>query len=139
MRAKILVPMAFSTLAGTALAQAPLYDLFSTTAGDALGSSVVGLGDVDGDGFGDLAVGVKHATGTQADSGVVHIYSGRDGTQIRVIDGERTGDWFGHSLATLGDVDGDGRGDLSVGAPKHEWTSGTDRGGCTCSRRDRRG
>jgi hypothetical protein len=111
-----------------ARAQAPLYDFASATPGEALGASVAGLGDVDGDGFGDVAIGARDATGMQAGSGVVRIFSGKTGAMIRELDGERTGDRFGHSVAALGDVDGDLRGDLIVGAPRNEPTGGADRG-----------
>jgi hypothetical protein len=111
-----------------ASAQAPLYDVFSVVPGEKLGASVVGLGDIDGDGKGDFAIGCTGADGAQAGSGVVRVYSGRTAALIRQIDGERTGDNFGYALDWIGDVNGDGVRDLIVGAPDHEWTAGTNRG-----------
>lgn len=111
-----------------ALAQAPLVDVFGQNASEALGSAVVGLGDVDGDGIGDVAVGAKKADGLQLGAGVVRIFSGFDGHLIRQIKGERSGDDFGHALDAVGDQNFDGVTDLIVGAPYYEPAGGSDRG-----------
>ena len=116
-----------STLAVAAAAQAPLYDL-SGQPGDRYGHSVAWVGDVDGDGLEDIAVGATHGDGLQPDAGYVLIRAAKDAKTIVKIRGERTGDLFGWAIAGLGDVDGDGAGDLVIGAPGHEWTAGTDRG-----------
>jgi hypothetical protein len=110
------------------VAQAPLYDFFSLTAGEQFGGAVAGAGDVDGDGFGDFAVGAERATGLAPDSGVVRLYSGKTGLIFRELKGELTGDRFGHALESIGDVNGDGRPELLVGAPLHDAFLGVDRG-----------
>ncbi len=91
------------------------------------GRSVASLGDLDGDGVGDLAVGVPFDhQGGWVHGGLWVLFLNSDGTvkshqQINHIEGNFTGslddaDGLGYSLASLGDLDGDGVTDLAVGA-----------------------
>lgn len=94
-------------------------------------------GDLDGDGYDDLAVGVPfEEVGAAKDSGELDLLGGGEnglggpGTVVVVagqVDGggvAEAGDWFGFSL-TAGDRDGDGRADLAVGAPHEEVDAAT--------------
>jgi hypothetical protein len=86
--------------------------------GDWFGRFVSGGGDLDGDGFNDLAVG---APGLSAGTpGRVYVYSGGptiDSVPHLVLDGEALGDHFGwHGALGHQDVTGDGAPDLAVGA-----------------------
>jgi hypothetical protein len=94
---------------------------------DRFGESVTSLGDVDGDGVGDLAVGTNcDDDGGNARGAVWVLFLNTDGTvkshrKISDTEGGFTGtlddeDWFGGTVASLGDLDGDGLGDLAVGA-----------------------
>jgi len=96
--------------------------------GDAFGVSLANLGDLDGDGAVDLAVGASLDDDGGPDRGAVWIlFLNRDGTvrderKVSALEGGFTGelddgDRFGNSVAALGDVDGDGVTDLAVGAP----------------------
>ncbi len=108
-----LVPcvLAFATLPGAAGAQGVLYS-WSVPPGQARGAAV---GDVDGDGGTDLALGEMWATGDY--SGRLRVFSGATGEEILRILGPAHGSAFGSRVAGLGDVDHDGVSDLVVGSP----------------------
>ncbi|MFQ5607649.1 MAG: thrombospondin type 3 repeat-containing protein [Candidatus Zixiibacteriota bacterium] len=83
---------------------------------DHLGWSVAGAGDVNGDGVHDIVVGARWNDEAGNDAGKVYIYSGNNGQLLRIILGESPGDNFGWSVDGAGDVNGDGRDDIIVGA-----------------------
>ncbi len=80
------------------------------------GEAVAGLGDVDGDGTGDYAVGFS-GPGWRRDAPVgFTVFSGRTGQALlEVRDEPMSG--LGVALAPAGDVDGDGHADVVAGAP----------------------
>lgn len=85
---------------------------------DAFGFAVAGLGDVDGDGLPDFAVGAPREDGAGIDAGRAYVVSGADGTTVlRAFSGVAAGDDFGAAVSRLGDVNGDGVPELAVGAP----------------------
>ena len=83
-------------------------------------------GDVNGDGYADVVVG---AYGYSSDTGRAYVYlggaSGLATTAATTLTGEATGNDFGDSVATAGDVNGDGYADVVVGA--YGYSSGTGR------------
>ena len=89
-----------------------IFRRLGTEASDFLGRAVSAAGDVDGDGFDDLAVGSPRSFGAP---GRVLVYGGPDGHVI--LDAQvshRTN--LGRTVAGGHDLDGDGRPDLVVGA-----------------------
>jgi len=91
--------------------------------GDSAGREAAPAGDVDGDGLEDLLVGARGHDGAGADAGAVYLFlgpvtaSGVLGLADWIAVGEAPGDQAGFSVAPAGDVDGDGRADLLLGAP----------------------
>ncbi len=86
--------------------------------GDYLGYSVSGAGDVNNDGYGDLIVGAYRDDNNGADSGTTRVFSGVDGSILHAFNGDSAGDWSGYAVSSAGDVNGDGYGDLIVGASR---------------------
>jgi hypothetical protein len=109
--------LALLCLLGPALAQKPVFSISSTGQNDHLGRSLAGVGDVDSDGRGDVAVGVPLDDTVAKDAGRVRVVSGRTGGVIHELYGTARDDLFGESLAGVGDVDLDGVPDIAVGAP----------------------
>ncbi len=110
-------------------------------AGDRAGFSVSGAGDVNGDGYADLLVGVRDGNDGGGNAGEAYLVFGKasgpsdpfgelvDGRQVVdlsnlaagdgfIIQGDEAGDRAGHSVSSAGDVNGDGYADLIIGAPQ---------------------
>jgi hypothetical protein len=85
----------------------------------AFGYAVAGVPDMDGDGRGDILVGAPQEGINPIATGKAYIFSGRTGVLRRQLNSpaRQTGGNFGHAIAGLDDVDGDGFGDVVVGAP----------------------
>ena len=93
--------------------------LTGAAAGDEFGTSVSSAGDVNGDGFTDVIVGAYLNDGGGANAGRAYIYYGgsvMNNTADILLTGETVSSWFGTSVANAGDVNGDGFGDVIVGA-----------------------
>ena len=85
------------------------------------GLSVATAGDVDGDGYSDVLIGAPGRTDPVPDHGWVYLYRGSALGPTDAVawlkQGEAAGDGFGWSVATAGDVNGDGYADVAIGAP----------------------
>lgn len=99
--------------------------LSGSAASDRLGFAVVVAGDLNGDGFDDLAFSAPYRDERQPDGGSVGILfgapSGFESQSLAELEvtlgGEGREDLAGHTLAAGGDLNGDGLDELLVGAP----------------------
>lgn len=118
---------AISAASGTASLAGADLKLIGEDAGDLAGVSVVRSVDLDGDGLDELVVSAFQRDIAGTDSGAVYVLlastlASTSGTTLDLssadvqISGEAAGDETGWPVVPAGDVDGDGRGDLLVGA-----------------------
>lgn len=94
--------------------------LTGTQADGAFGAAVAGVNDVNGDGYGDFAVGAPGDPTNGVQAGRVFVYFGGPGldtTPDLVLATSDAVDLFGSAVAGAGDVNGDGFADIVVGAP----------------------
>ena len=85
------------------------------------GGAVAAAGDVNNDGFDDVLVSAYRFTAAFNREGRVYLYygsaSGLATTPAWTMDGGQARAYFGRAIASAGDVNGDGFGDILVGAP----------------------
>ncbi|TXT65110.1 MAG: hypothetical protein BAJALOKI3v1_130014 [Promethearchaeota archaeon] len=94
-------------------------------ANDNSGYSISGVGDVNGDGYGDFIIGANDNDDGGSDSGKVYLFFGQEfglSNNIACSDanasfiGENPRDLCGRSVAGVGDVNKDGYADFLIGA-----------------------
>ena len=89
--------------------------------GGYFGGSVAGIGDVNMDGYDDVAVGEPFEYSSPAKNGRAYVFhgssSGVEASAACTLSGSASGDAFGSSVALAGDVNADGYSDLAVGIP----------------------
>ena len=118
----------FTTLNLESLPAGAGFIIQGDVAEDWAGFDVSAAGDVNGDGFDDVIVGAPLGDNGGTGAGEAYVIFGKAtgfgtvdlsnlGSAGFVIQGDATGDALGWSVSAAGDVNGDGFGDLIVGAP----------------------
>ncbi len=96
------------------------------------GFSVASAGDVNADGYSDVIVGAYSHESGQTNEGLAFVYHGSaigiSTSATTTLQKNQTGAWFGYSVSSAGDVNGDGYSDVIVGA--RLYTNGQSNEGC---------
>lgn len=105
----------------TGLGASPLSSVESNVQNAHLGFSIAGVGDLDGDGYGDLAAGAVDYTNGQTAEGAVFVYRGSSSglitTPAWILESNVAFVHFGERVAHAGDLNNDGFSDFAVGCP----------------------
>ncbi len=94
-----------------------LFRIYGTTTTRFSNVHVAAVPDTNGDGISDIAIGARRGFVAGSENGIVRLISGSDGSLIRNVLGQNAGAEFGHFVAGIDDLDGDGAGELLVGEP----------------------
>jgi len=93
-----------------------LHTFTGSESSDLLGWAVSAAGDVNLDGYADVAVGAPRNDFSSDMSGAAYVYSGFDGSLLFEVSGENAKNWFARDVSGTADLNADGINDLIVGA-----------------------
>jgi hypothetical protein len=104
----------------TGLSSTPSWTITGTQADEYLGIHVTTTGDINGDGYSDIAISSRGFDNGETDEGRVYVFHGSsEGLSVAadwMAESNQAGSLFGAWLNSLGDVNGDGYDELVVGA-----------------------
>jgi hypothetical protein len=105
------------------LSTSPNWTAESNQANASFGYSVSTAGDVNGDGYSDVIVGARNYGNGQAEEGRAYVYHGSSGglstSPNWTAESNQVSAYFGCSVSSAGDVNGDGYSDVIVGATNY--------------------
>ena len=115
---------AFIFYGGSVMNSTPDFIMTGEGVNNRFSFSAASAGDVNGDGYSDIIVG---AYGYSSNTGKAYLYMyGMSGNLYSdlLMTGETISNLFGYSVASAGDVNGDGNCDLIIGAPGYSTNTG---------------
>ncbi len=130
--ADMLVGAESNDAAGTNAGRAYVYSgfdgsvmhVFTGEAGyDHFGVTVNAVGDINGDGFNDLGIAANGSDAGAPEGGRSYVFSGIDGDTLQVFTGSISHQYYGVHMDGLGDINGDGFGDIVLYAGRHDTAS----------------
>ncbi len=120
-----LLTMPAVSLAASSVSLADLSAIINATEQEYAGTALVGLGDINGDGYEDVAMTAPYAG--ENNEGAVYLLYGREARidtlnfhDLPTLSGESSGDQLGQQIGALGDINADGYDDFAVVSNYHD-------------------
>jgi len=134
---RVFLSSVLSSNLGIRFTPAALGDFASISPGNPVAPWLGSTADMSGDGKADLIFGASASDVNGLDSGRVYVTLGGmasgtatglgTGSQL-IIDGAAAGDHAGAAVGGIADLNGDGKGEILIGAPGVDWAGATDAG-----------